>query len=73
MTEDDAISKLREMYENAAPNEMAVNIHLFGIKYADELAGLNLKNVARQATGRVSYHTEIRKGINLAKYVALRG
>ena len=72
MTEDDAIRRLRDMYRNAPYREKAASIHLFGIKYANELSNLNLKAIAEQATGHESYHSEIHKGIRLAKYVQLR-
>ena len=72
MTEDEAIRILRDMYQDAPHREKVIRIHLFGIKYADELNDLHLKTVAEQATGHESYDTEIHKGIRLAKYVRLR-
>ncbi len=68
----EAAEKLREMYETAPDGEKAVRIHLFGIKYAGELAGLNLATVAERAGISRSYGTEINKGRNLARYVELK-
>ena len=72
MTENEAIIKLRDMYRNAPPREKKTHIHLFGIKYADELKELSINFVADRATGSDAYGTEIRNGIRLAKYVQLR-
>ena len=72
MTEDEAVRILREMCEKAPRNEKSTYIHLFGIKYAQELAGLSLSTVAERATGYKSYEVEINKGIRLAKYVQIR-
>ena len=60
------------MYEKAGVGGKATAIHLFGIRFADELEGQPLKTIAFEATGRESYHTEIRKGMNLAKHVVPR-
>ena len=72
MTEDEAVRILREMCEKAPRNEKGAYIHIFGIKYAQELAGLSISTVAERATGYKSYEVEINKGIRLAKYVRLR-
>ena len=72
MSEGEAIRILRNMYQNAPAGEQKTFIHLFGIKYADELNGVSINSVAKQATGSNSYGTEIRNGIRLAKYVQLR-
>ena len=72
MTEDEAVRKLREMYENAPSRERKTSIHLFGIKYAQILEGMPINKIAEQATGHESYGTEIRNGIRLSKYVQLR-
>ncbi len=61
------------MYENAKDRETAVAIHLFGIKYAEELKQHgSLTKIAEDAGIPASYATEIRKGINLSKFVKLK-
>lgn len=73
MTTEEAIRILSDMYSQAPNRETAVQVHLFGIKYADQLKGLNLYHVAERATGNRNWGTEINKGRNLAKYVKLMG
>jgi 5-methylcytosine-specific restriction protein B len=65
MSEEELIAILKDLYENAATNEQVASIHLFGIQYANELRGKNLKDIARKATGKESYFSEINKGIRL--------
>lgn len=69
---EEAARLLRDMYNTAPPGEKAVSIHLFGIKYADEIRSMSPEEVAARAEVPVSYGTEIRKAINLAKYVELK-
>ena len=73
MTLEHASKLLKEMYDKAAFNkEKALSIHLFAIKYADQIADMSAKDIVVGADLPESYKTEIRKGINLAKYVQLR-
>ena len=72
LTEHAAAARLKQMRKNALTNEKAVQVHLFGIKYAEDLAGLNLKAVVKAADLEESYVTEVRKGMKLAKYVVLK-
>ena len=72
MNIDEAIRILSDMYHNAPEGEMAVQVHLFGIKYTDQLNGLNPNYIAERATGYRSYGAEINKGRNLARYVKLK-
>ena len=61
------------MYQDAPPNkEKALSVHLFGIKYADQIEGMSVKEIVVGAGLPESYTTEINKGINLAKYVEMR-
>ncbi len=69
---DEASKILALMYQNALPREKALSIHLFSIKYADEIRDMSVKDIAVGAGLPESYKTEIRKGINLAKYVEVR-
>ena len=72
LTELAAAARLERMYNSAPSNEKAVRVHLFGIKHAEDLAGLNLKTVVKAAGLGESYSTEVRKGMNLARYVTLK-
>ncbi|AZN97256.1 hypothetical protein EJ066_08115 [Mesorhizobium sp. M9A.F.Ca.ET.002.03.1.2] len=69
---EDAAKILAQMYSTAPDKEKAVHVHLFGIRYADELDGMPLQEIAVRAGISKNYGTEIRKGINLARYVALK-
>ena len=44
----------------------------FGIKYAKDLADLDIKAVVKVAGLSESYGTEVRKGMKLARYVTLK-
>ena len=70
----DQVSKiLAGMFaDGAARNEKTLSIHLFGIKYVDQIRDMSEKDIAVGAGLPESYKTEIRKGINLAKYVAVK-
>ena len=65
-------STLREMYQNAPEKEKAVQIHLFGIIYGEELASVSLSDVLEMSGLPPSYVTEVNKGRNLSKYVELK-
>ncbi|OZB38290.1 hypothetical protein MRO13_05495 [Vibrio metschnikovii] len=62
---------LSEMYENAKHGESVAMIHLFGIKYADEIrkAETTATELANLAKISPAYATEISKGMKLSKYV----
>lgn len=73
MTLDDAAKLLAKDYQEAlARREQALSIHLFGIKHAPEIDGMSLKELAIRAQIPVTYATELRKGISLARYVQLK-
>lgn len=72
MTENQLSDTLKIMYDNAEENDKVCQIHLFGIKYANELDGANKQAIAYQATGKKSYGTEISKGIRLSQYVSIK-
>lgn len=70
MTIDEAARKLADMYrKGAAQKEQVTHIHLFAIMFADEISGMSLPEILERAGLPDSYKTELRKGINLAKYV----
>ena len=60
------------MYREALEGEKVIAIHLFGIKYADQIRDMSAKDIVVGAGLPESYPTEIRKGINLAKYVEVK-
>ena len=63
--------KLNEMYNNAPHGDAVAMIHLFGIKYSEQISksGYSKKDIANSAGIQESYATEISKGMKLAKYV----
>ena len=69
---DQASQILAQTYQEALAKEKALSVHLFGIKYADQIRDMSAKDIAVGAELPESYKTEIRKGINLAKYVEVR-
>ena len=69
MTVDEAARILRDMYDAGGSKTTA--IHVFGIKYANELSGLPIKEIVRQSGLSETYPTEIYKGIRLAEYVKM--
>ncbi len=69
---DEASKILARMYREAPDGEKVLSIHMFGIKYADQIRDMSIKDIVVGAGLPKSYPTEIRKGINLAKYVEVR-
>jgi len=66
--------KLKEMYVGSEKGEIAVSIHLFGIKYSSEISqcGSTPRQLAKMAGVSETYGTEINKGRKLAKFVKLK-
>lgn len=62
---------LKQELAKAADRDRAATIHLFGIRYADEI-GSAATRVAEAAEISPKYGTEIRKGMKLAKYVEIK-
>lgn len=70
MTVDEAAKTLKAMVQlGRSKGEVLVQIHLFGIRYADQIAGISLPELTARAGISDTYKTEIRKGMNLARYV----
>ena len=69
---EEAAELLGNMYENAPVGEQVTSIHVFGIIYADAIRSMSKKELAKRAGLGESFHTEISKGIRLAKHVQLR-
>ena len=63
-----------QMYTDAADGTQVAMIHLFGIKYSEEIrtSGDSPANIARQGNIHVSHGTEINKGCNLTPYVEVK-
>lgn len=74
MTRDELARCLKEMYTNAREGEQVLNIHLFGIKYGQYILKHNYKpkEIVQAAGMKVSYATEVNKGVNLSKYVVFK-
>ena len=73
MTVGEAALELKRAYERGSRRgQIALHIHLFGIKYADDLRSLSVREVVNRA-GIPDYVAEINKGRNLAKYVQIKG
>ena len=73
MTIDQATAILREMRRAAPAGEVAIQAILFGIKYHDQLEDVSLNELSeRVGVSRDICHVQLRHGIKLAKYVALR-
>lgn len=74
MTKQDLAQKLKDMYFNAPQGEKVSMIHLFGIKYAEEIkeCKASTKEIAKAAEINESYGTEISKGVKLGHYVNVK-
>lgn len=72
MNIDEAAKILRRAYCQAPKDRQATTVHLFGIKYADELASMSLKQLVEKADIPPAYQVELNKGRNLAQYVDLK-
>lgn len=73
MTINELGNALSNIYHNAPKGEAVAMIHLFGIKYAQELkqSRFSKKEIARTANIPESFGTEISKGAKLARYVTI--
>ena len=62
------------MYFGSETGETVAMIHLFGIKYADEISasGESMRAIALAAGIPESYGTEIGKGVKLSRFVRLK-
>lgn len=65
---------LNNMYDDAINGDKVVMVHLFGIKYANEIKNQNysIKDIIKSSKLNESYSTELSKGIKLSKYVELK-
>lgn len=62
---------LQQMYNNAPQGYQVANIHLFGVKYSNEIIKNRYKvsDVVKASGINLSYATEVSKGVKLARYV----
>jgi len=72
MTEKELSNILADMYNNALKGESVSMIHMFGIKYADEIKKHGVKEIIERSGLNSSYATEVSKGMKLAKYVVAK-
>lgn len=68
-TLNELASILNEMYSNAPKKEQVTMIYLFGVKYAEDIQKVGVREVIDQSGIRSTYRTELKKAMNLAKYV----
>lgn len=73
VTENQLAEILKNMYEKAPKGEQAVQIHLFGIKYAYIIKENKYKvsDIIKMSGLHESYATELNKGIKLSAYVVI--
>ena len=71
MNESELAEMLARIYRGAPTGERVTATLLFGIKYAVELEGLMNTEFVRGAGLPRNYASEIRKGMNLSRYVDL--
>lgn len=66
--------KLGGMYRDAHPGEAVVMVHLFGVRYANEIreSGASPTDIVVAAGMSEAYGVEVNKGIKLAKYVQVK-
>ncbi|MDD3788331.1 MAG: hypothetical protein PHO94_06515 [Petrimonas sp.] len=71
---NDLASTLHQMYTNAPKGEKVAMIHLFGIKYAEQIqeGAFSKEEIATRAKIPDTYATEISKGVKLSKYVTIK-
>ena len=73
MEKEELAKILKERYENAKRNEAAMEIHLFGIEYADEIREGNypVTELVELAGIGKGYAAEVSKGMKLASHVRI--
>ena len=74
MTFEELVQELVATYHLAPQGEAVVRIHLFGIRYADVITnnGYSIRDMLDRAEVPQSYYPEIKKGINLSRYVDIK-
>ena len=75
MTPKELADILTRMYLHGPSEEKMPNVHLFGIRYADEIngCGVSIPGIVRlSGLSHTTLATEVSKGVKLARYVILR-
>ena len=74
MTVNELGKILKDMYDDAQRGDQVAMIHLFGVKYADEIRKNEYtpKEILKSVNMHESYQVEINKGIKLSKYVMVK-
>ena len=72
MDDTELAAILRDMFRRAPYGKKELAVHLFGIKYADELWRGRVANIARLSGLPTGYDGLVNYGRNLAPYVDLR-
>jgi 5-methylcytosine-specific restriction protein B len=68
----DLATALRDARAQAPEGKVVVRIHLFGIRYAEQLRGVDVKALCARADVPLTYATEINKAMRLADYVTIK-
>lgn len=69
---DELATKLLRVYEKPGSGGKVAEIHLFGIRHAEALQTVSLRDLLERAGMSESYRVELRNGMNLAPFVVLR-
>jgi 5-methylcytosine-specific restriction protein B len=74
MTVSELGAELKSMYHSAAEGDTVAMIHLFGVKFAEQIreCGGSPKDIAIAAGISHNYGVEVNKGVNLARFVQVR-
>ena len=74
MTSQELADILTRMYLDAPKGQATTMIHLFGVRYVDEIRDCegSVEEIVRQSEIPDSYNREVRKGMRLAHYVSVR-
>ena len=68
----EAARLLGHVHATAPEGKKTVYIHLFAIKYADEIRNLSYTRLVDLSGIPTSYHIEIWRALNIAEYVQLK-
>ena len=68
----EAARLLGHVHATAPEGKKPVYIHLFAIKYADEIRNLSYTRLVDLSGIPTSYHIEIWRALNIAEYVQLK-
>ncbi|MFZ1535101.1 MAG: hypothetical protein WBA96_13425 [Chitinophagaceae bacterium] len=61
---------LADMYSNAEKKEQVTMIHLFGVKYVEDIKKVGILEVIEHSKIYSTYRTELSKAVKLARYVS---